>query len=47
VDGVDPSEAQLAFARARADVGPARFHPGDAMALPFPPIMSTPPSWRW
>jgi SAM-dependent methyltransferase len=37
VDGVDPSEAQLAFARARADVGPARFHPGDAMALPFPP----------
>jgi SAM-dependent methyltransferase len=37
VDGIDPSPAQLAFARARPDVGPARFHSGDAMALPFGP----------
>ena len=36
VDGVDPAEAQLAFARARATTRQARFHPGDAMALPFP-----------
>ncbi len=36
VDGVDPSEAQLAFARLRATTRAARFHQGDAMALPFP-----------
>ena len=35
VDGVDPSEEQLAFARARAGARGARFHQGDAMALPF------------
>lgn len=35
VDGVDPSEAQLAFARARPLTSVARFQPGDAMALPF------------
>jgi SAM-dependent methyltransferase len=33
---VDPSEEQLAFARARAGAREARFHQGDAMALPFP-----------
>ncbi len=36
VDGVDPSEAQLAYARARHAAQGARFHAGDAMALPFP-----------
>ena len=32
--GVDPSEGQLAFARARHKAGVARFERGDAMALP-------------
>lgn len=36
VDGVDPSEGQLAFARTRPASRVARFHQGDAMALPFP-----------
>ena len=35
VDGVDPSEAQLAFARTRSASRIAQFHQGDAMALPF------------
>lgn len=35
VVGVDPSEAQLAFARARPSAGLAAFLEGDAMALPF------------
>ena len=35
VDGIDPSEGQLAFARTRFDSRKARFHQGDAMALPF------------
>jgi len=35
VQGVDPSEAQLAFARARPAARVARFQVGDAMALPF------------
>src|SRR5437763_1617249 len=35
VQGVDPSAAQLAFARER-HAGRAQFHQGDAMALPFP-----------
>jgi SAM-dependent methyltransferase len=35
VTGVDPSEAQLAFARARHTAGIAEFRQGDAMALPF------------
>jgi len=36
VDGVDPSEGQLAFARTRPAARGAQFHRGDAMALPFP-----------
>jgi SAM-dependent methyltransferase len=36
VEGIDPSEAQLAFARARVTSPVARFRRGDAMALPFP-----------
>lgn len=36
IDGVDPSEAQLAFARAQPAAKLAKFHQGDAMALPFP-----------
>jgi SAM-dependent methyltransferase len=36
--GVDPSEAQLAFARARPAARVARFHHGDALALPFEPM---------
>jgi SAM-dependent methyltransferase len=36
IQGVDPSEAQLAFARTRHSAGIAQFRQGDAMALPFP-----------
>jgi ubiquinone/menaquinone biosynthesis C-methylase UbiE len=35
VQGVDPSDAQLAFARARSGARMAEFSKGDAMALPF------------
>ena len=35
VEGVDPSEGQLAFARARPSIHLANFTKGDAMALPF------------
>jgi ubiquinone/menaquinone biosynthesis C-methylase UbiE len=35
VEGIDPSEGQLAFARTRPSVHPASFIKGDAMALPF------------
>ncbi len=34
--GIDPSEAQLAFASARPAMHGAKFLQGDAMALPFP-----------
>ena len=36
VMGIDPSEAQLAFARARPAARAAQFRQGDAMAQPFP-----------
>ena len=36
VQGVDPSEAQLAFARSRPAARLAQFQQGDARALPFP-----------
>jgi SAM-dependent methyltransferase len=36
VQGIDPSEGQLAFARTRPAGRRARFSQGDAMALPFP-----------
>jgi ubiquinone/menaquinone biosynthesis C-methylase UbiE len=35
VEGVDPSEGQLAFARERLPSPVAKFRQGDAMALPF------------
>jgi ubiquinone/menaquinone biosynthesis C-methylase UbiE len=35
VQGIDPSEAQLSFARARPAGRMAKFHRGDALALPF------------
>ena len=35
VDGIDPSEAQLAHARTRLAARGARFRVGDAMSLPF------------
>jgi len=35
VDGVDPSDGQLAFARERLGADVATFRQGDAMALPF------------
>lgn len=35
IDGVDPSEGQLAYARTRPGAAMAAFHLGDAMALPF------------
>jgi SAM-dependent methyltransferase len=36
IHGVDPSEAQLAFARTRPAARLAQFQQGNAMALPFP-----------
>jgi ubiquinone/menaquinone biosynthesis C-methylase UbiE len=36
VQGIDPSEAQLVFARSRPGTPGAVFQVGDAMALPFP-----------
>jgi SAM-dependent methyltransferase len=36
VEGIDPSEGQLAFARTRPASRMAKFRQGDAMALPFP-----------
>ena len=36
VQGVDPSEGQLAFARTRPAARLAQFRQGDAMSLPFP-----------
>jgi SAM-dependent methyltransferase len=36
VDGIDPADGQLAFARTRPASRVAQFHKGDAMALPFP-----------
>lgn len=35
VQGIDPAEAQLGFARRRPGTAGALFHQGDAMALPF------------
>src|ERR1700719_1623728 len=35
VQGIDPSEGQLAFARTRPGAHLAKFQHGDAMALPF------------
>ena len=35
VEGIDPSEGQLAFARTRPSARLAKFSKGDAMALPF------------
>jgi SAM-dependent methyltransferase len=39
VHGIDPSEAQLAFARKRPAARLAKFDRGDAMSLPFPAQM--------
>lgn len=36
IQGIDPSEGQLAFARTRSSWGMAEFRQGDAMSLPFP-----------
>lgn len=36
VQGIDPSEAQLAFARSRSTSRVTEFRLGDALALPFP-----------
>jgi SAM-dependent methyltransferase len=36
VQGIDPSDGQLAFARTRPALRAAQFRQGDAMALPFP-----------
>jgi ubiquinone/menaquinone biosynthesis C-methylase UbiE len=35
IQGIDPSEGQLSFARSRHTAGIARFQQGNAMALPF------------
>ncbi len=35
IEGIDPAEGMLAFARTRPIARPARFSTGDAMALPF------------
>lgn len=39
VEGIDPSEGQLAYARTRPASHVAQFRQGDAMALPFPDDM--------
>lgn len=39
LDGIDPSLGQLTYARAVPGLRQARFHEGDAMALPFGPEM--------
>src|SRR6202048_2751618 len=36
VQGIDPSDGQLAYARTRSGAQMAEFRKGDAMALPFP-----------
>jgi SAM-dependent methyltransferase len=36
VEGIDPAEGQLAYARTRPAARVAQFRQGDAMALPFP-----------
>jgi len=36
IEGIDPSEEQLAFARTRPALRHATFRPGDALALPYP-----------
>ena len=36
IDGLDPSEGQIAYARERPATRAARFRKGDAMALPWP-----------
>jgi SAM-dependent methyltransferase len=36
IQGIDPSEGQLAFARSRSTSRVTEFRQGDAMALPFP-----------
>ena len=36
IDGIDPSEGQLAYARTRPALRAARLLQGDAMALPYP-----------
>jgi ubiquinone/menaquinone biosynthesis C-methylase UbiE len=36
VQGIDPSDGQLAYARTRSGTRMAEFRKGDAMALPFP-----------
>lgn len=36
VEGIDPSEGQLAYARSRPALRAAQFRQGDAMAQPFP-----------
>lgn len=36
VQGIDPSDGQLAYARTRSGIAMAQFHNGDAMALPYP-----------
>jgi ubiquinone/menaquinone biosynthesis C-methylase UbiE len=35
VQGIDPSDGQLSYARTRSGAGMAQYHKGDAMALPF------------
>ena len=47
VEGVDPSEAQLSFARARPVGQIAKFHLSDALALPFPAAKFDTALWRW
>lgn len=36
IEGIDPADAQLAFARSRLTAHVAKFQKGDAMSLPYP-----------
>ena len=47
VQGIDPSDGQLAYTSARSAAAMAKFRKGDAMALPFADRAFEIASWRW
>ena len=47
VQGIDPSEGQLAYARTRPGAASAQIYQGDAMACRFPTRVSMRRRWRW
>lgn len=47
IDGIDPAEDQIAFARRKPWAAQAGFRSGDSQACPTAIARSTPPPWRW